>query len=94
MLQYVALKVFITKLSSSIHCIIQQVTRIQKYVFLVCLRTEIRRNKESLYPTVVSRKYMRVILFDSTQAPTVTGEQVLKKILEKLQWTTEVSSLV
>ena len=60
----------------------------------MCLRTEIRRNKESLDPTVVSRKYMRVILLDSTQAPTVTGEQVLKKILEKLQWTTEVSSLV
>ena len=61
------------------HCIIQQVTRIQKYVFSVCLRTEIRRNKESLDPTVVSRMYMRVILLDSTQAPTVTGEQVLKK---------------
>ena len=60
----------------------------------MCLRTGIRRNKESLDPTVVSRKYMRVILFDNTQAPTVTGEQVLKKILEKLQWTTEVSSLV
>ena len=37
---------------------------------------------------------MRVILFDNTPAPTVTGEQVLKKIFEKLQWTTEVSSLV
>ena len=60
----------------------------------MCLRTEIRRNKESLDPTVVSRKYMRVILLDNTQAPTVTGEPVLKKILEKLQWTTEVSSLV
>ena len=52
------------------------------YVFSVCLRTEISRNKESL---VVSRKYMHVILLDNTQAPTVTGEQVLKKILEKLQ---------
>ena len=60
----------------------------------MCLRTEISRNKESLDPTVVIRKYMRVILFDSTQAPTVTGEQALKKILEKLQWTTEVSCLV
>ena len=60
----------------------------------MCLRTEIRRNKESLDPTVVSRKYMRVILLDNTQALTVTGEQVLKKILEKLQWTTEVSGLV
>ena len=60
----------------------------------MCLRTEIRKNKESLDPTVVSRKYMRVILLDNTQAPTVTGEQVLKKILEKLQWTTEVSNLV
>ena len=46
---------------------------------------EISRNKESLDPTVVSRKYMRVILLDNTQAPTVTGEQVLKKILDKLQ---------
>ena len=60
----------------------------------MCLRTEIRRNKESLDPTVVSRKYMRVILLDNTQAPTVTGEQVLKKVLEKLQWIIEVNSLV
>ena len=40
------------------------------------------------YPTVVSRKYMRVILLDNTQGPTaltVTGEQVLKKILEKFR---------
>ena len=39
----------------------------------------------TVVPTVVSRKYMRVILLDNSQAPTVTGEQVLKKILEKLQ---------
>ena len=37
---------------------------------------------------------MRVILLDNTRAPTVTGKQVLKKILEELQYTTEVSSLV
>ena len=47
------------KVSSSIHCIIQKVTRIQKYVFSMCLRTKISRNKESLDPNSQPQVYAR-----------------------------------